>query len=428
MWLDEEKAMVDRPVRRSEGKVKPAIEPSSASIIITGGGTAGHTNPGIAVAQALVDRGVPRGRIHFIGGRRGNEGRLVTEAGFTIDLLPGRGIQRRLTVENLKSMIDLAYGSLKGLAIVAKRRPDAVLCLGGYAAFAASAAAVLLGIPLVVSEQNARASAVNRLFGRWARRCALPFPDTDLPNGEVTGNPIRAEVLQAVSDAEPTGSRHRLVERYNRSTPGADLDRSALDDRILIAVWAGSLGATRINQAVSDLASVWADRQDLAIYHVVGSRDWDKFRAEPAGNDGLAYLTVDYENHMADLLVGADLAVCRSGASTVAEISVAGLPSVLVPFPGATRDHQRANTAELTAAGGAVVVGDADVTGERLASLLGPLIPDPAAIAAMSAAARSVARPGAADAVAGLLLSAAAGDDSTDQAQLDSRRSIEEKA
>lgn len=372
-------------------------------IIITGGGTAGHTNPGIAVAEALVNAGISRRDIHFIGGERGDEAALVADAGFSIDLLPGRGIQRRLTTENVGSVFGLLKGLVKGLAIVSKRKPDVVVCLGGYAAFAASAAAVVRRIPLVVCEQNARASAVNRLFGRWAKVCALPFPKTDLPNGVVTGNPIRATIVASVLDRDPAQSRRRLVKRRL-----PDHAETVLDGRVLLAVWSGSLGATRINRAVRDLADRWSDRSDLAIYHVVGRRDWADFRRDPpaTGHSGMLYTTVEYEDHMADVLTGADLALCRAGASTVSEIAVAGLPSILVPLPIATRDHQRANAAELVAAGAARLVDDSDTTADRLALELEPLITDDDRRQWMADAARSVARPAAAADVAKLVLDA----------------------
>ena len=372
-------------------------------IIITGGGTAGHTNPGIAVAEALVEAGVARRDIHFVGGERGNEATLVGEAGFSIDLLPGRGIQRRLTTENIASAFGLVKGLLKGLAIVSKRKPDVVLCLGGYAAFAASAAAVVRRVPLVVTEQNARASAVNRLFARWAKVSALPFPDTDLPNGVVTGNPIRASIVSSVVDNDPADARRRLVERR---LPGHDA--SVLDDRVVVAVWAGSLGATRINRAARELTERWADRRDLAVYHIVGKRDWADFRRDPPppGHDGLIWMSVEYEDHMADVLTAADVAVCRAGASTVSEIAVAGLPSVLIPLPIATRDHQRANAAELVAAGAAVLVDDADADADRLERELAPIIADAGSREQMADGARSVARPAAAADVAQLVIDA----------------------
>ncbi len=384
----------------------PARRPGrSGPIVITGGGTAGHTNPGIAVAQALVELGVPADEVHFVGGVRGNEGELVPAAGFGIDLLPGRGIQRRLTPANIGAVLGLLVGLVKGLVLVARRRPRAVLCLGGYAAFAASAAAVVLRRPLVVTEQNARASAVDRLFGRFATVNAVPFPGTDLPDGVVTGNPIRPAIVEAVAGGDRDRALDGLIDRYNRgegSSHPVEVATGA-DRPTVVAVWAGSLGATRINTAVNDLAERWADRHDVILYHVVGRRDWDS-HGGPRPDRPLRYLRVAYEDHMPDLLVAADVAVCRAGASTVSELSVAGLPAVLVPLPHAPRDHQRANTRELEQAGGALVIDDETVDGARLAELLEPLVTDVERRAAMATAARSVARPEAAADVARLLL------------------------
>ncbi len=363
----------------------------AGEIVITGGGTAGHTNPGIAVAEALVARGVDRKAIRFVGGQRGNERILVPEAGFSIDLLPGRGIERRLSPASIGAVFSLVLGLFKGFWLVLRRRPKVVLCLGGYAAFAVSFAAVILRVPLVVTEQNARASAVNRLMGRRAKVCALPFPDTDLPNGVVTGNPSLAAIVEAVSGGDRAQAR-------------ADLDLPR--DRVVLAVWSGSLGSTKVNETVRALAERWADRDDLAIRHVIGRRDWERFRQPPSSvtEGALCYQLVEYESQMPALLVAADVSVCRSGASTVAELAIAGLPSILVPLPIAPRDHQRANARELVEAGAAIVVDDAELDVDRLEAELSSWIDDAAARAAASDAARSVARPQAADAVAGLVL------------------------
>jgi UDP-N-acetylglucosamine:LPS N-acetylglucosamine transferase len=363
-------------------------------IVITGGGTAGHTNPGIAVAQALVAAGVPATDVHFIGGHRGNESTLVPGAGFTIDVLPGRGIPRRIGPAAVKAAAELVWGVLLGFWSVLRQRPSVVLCLGGYASFAVSLAAVIFRVPLVVTEQNARASAVNRLMGRFARVCALPFPDTDLPKGELTGNPTLAPVVASVAQGDRDGARRRL---------GLPLDRA------VVAVWSGSLGAASVNRATRELAVLWADRDDVAIRHVVGRRDWQQYGTPPpeVAGGSLVYQLVEYENQMPDLLVAADVAVCRSGASTVAELAIAGLPALLVPLPRAPRDHQRANAAELAQAGAAVVLEDGSLDGRALVHHLGPLVEEPDRLAAMSRAADAVARPWAAGAVADLLLEAA---------------------
>lgn len=384
-------------------------------VLIAGGGTAGHTNPGIAVAQSLVELGLGVDDVHFVGGSRGNEGELVPAAGFSIDLLPGRGLQRRLSpgavAANLGAVLGLLRALVRGLTIVARRRPRAVLCLGGYAAFPASAAAVLLRVPLVVTEQNARASAVNRLFGRVATANAIPFPGTDLPDGVLTGNPIRAAIVESVSGRDRVAAREAIF--------GDELGIEPTGERpTVVAVWAGSLGATRINAATNELAERWSDREDLVLYHVVGRRDWDE-HGGPRPDQAMPYLRVPYEQNMADLLVAADLAVCRAGASTVCELAVAGLPAVLVPLPHAPRDHQRANTRELEEAGAAIVIDDATVDGARLAELLEPLVaPGPEAAerrAGMAEAARSVARPEAAADVAELVLGIGSGDEGPDR-------------
>jgi UDP-N-acetylglucosamine:LPS N-acetylglucosamine transferase len=159
------------------------------------------------------------------------------------------------------------------------------------------------------------------------------------------------------------------------------------------------------------LAEHWRSRTDIAIHHIVGRRDWSEF-GSPDIDGPIDYRTVEYEDDMPTLLVAADVAICRSGASTVTELAVAGLPSLLVPLPGAPRDHQRANSRELVDVGGAVVVDDDQLSGPKLADMLGPLVDDGERRRDMATAARSVGRPGAADAVAALVLSVADGDTS----------------
>ena len=363
---------------------------SKPDVIITGGGTAGHTNPGIAIAQALVERGLHRDSVHFVGGVRGNEKTLVTNAGFSIDLLPGRGIQRKISVQNISSALGLLQGLIKGFTMMIRRRPKVVVCLGGYAAFAVSAAAVVLRVPLIVSEQNSRASVVNRLMAKRATASALPFPETDLPNGTLTGNPIRIDVLRAVQAAD----RQRA-----RTTFGVEPGRT------MIAVWAGSLGATKINSVVRELAENWSDRSDIMLYHVVGKRDWSMFGEIPESisKGDLHYRTVEYENDMPSLLVAADIAVCRSGASTVSELAVAGLPSVLIPLPHAPRDHQTANTDELVEVGGAALLADEHLSVQRLGMELQLLVDEPTTRRQMAEAAKRAGRPEAAAAVAALV-------------------------
>ena len=166
------------------------VADSATYALVAGGGTAGHVLPGLAVARALVDRGHDSSSIHFVGSDRGLERSLVPDAGFAVTLLPGRGIQRRLTLENIAAAWGLLRAVAKGISIVRRRRPKVVLVLGGYASIACTVGAVIWRIPIVVMEQNARAGAANRLAGRFAKACAVPFAETDLPRSVLTGKPV----------------------------------------------------------------------------------------------------------------------------------------------------------------------------------------------------------------------------------------------
>jgi undecaprenyldiphospho-muramoylpentapeptide beta-N-acetylglucosaminyltransferase len=372
--------------------------------IVAGGGTAGHVLPGLAVAEELVRRGHDPSTLHFVGAERGLEARLVPEHGFDITLLPGRGIQRRLTLDNVAAAWGLVRALLRALGLVRRRRPSVVLALGGFASAACALAAVVWRVPLVVAEQNARAGAVNRLVGRFAAACAVPFVGTDLPRATVTGNPVRPEVLahagHGVGAERPT---HRGRARAELGLP---------EDRTVLAVFAGSLGARRLNQVTVDAVRAWADRDDLAVHHVVGARDWeDRPEDLPApGDGGVWYRAVRYEDRMATLLAAADLVLCRAGGTTVAELAVIGVPSVLVPLPIATRDHQTANAGPLVAAGAAVLVPYPELTVDRLRREVEPLLADPDRLRAMAGAAAGLGRGDAAEAVADLVELHARGD------------------
>ncbi len=365
--------------------------------IIAGGGTAGHVLPAIAIAQALVERGHPADTIQFVGSRRGIEGRLVPGAGFAITLLPGRGVARRVTSANIGAVAGLVVAAARAVVLVARRRPAVVVSVGGYASVPCVLACAVLRVPLIVAEQNAVPGAANRLAARVARATAVSFEGTALPGAVVTGNPVRREVLAV-----------------RRTPAGRAQARRALglpDDGRVVAAFGGSLGALRINRAVSGLATRWQDRTGLAIYHIVGERDWDAISSgqEAAGRGGLCYLPVRYQDRMELVYAAADVAVCRAGASTVAELAAVGLPALLIPLPGAPNDHQTANALALVRAGGARLVADAEATPERLGAELDDLLGDPEHLATMGRAAGQMAHRDAAQAIAALAEEAARG-------------------
>jgi UDP-N-acetylglucosamine--N-acetylmuramyl-(pentapeptide) pyrophosphoryl-undecaprenol N-acetylglucosamine transferase len=359
--------------------------------LIAGGGTAGHVQPALAIARALVARGHSPAAIELVGSERGIEARLVPEAGFELTVLPGRGLQRKLSLQNVRSLLALVVAFWGAWRLVGRRRPRVVVSVGGYASVPCALAAVVRRVPVVVAEQNAAPGAANRLVGRFAKACAVSFPDTALPRAEVTGNPVRPEVLAIDRSRDAVGARAKLdVE------PG----------RRLVLVFGGSLGALRINRAAVEAARQWADRGDLHLRHVVGARDWTEITAGgppvPPGAR-LRYEAVEYDDDMPTSLAAADLAVCRSGASTSFELLAAGLPAVLVPSPFVTADHQTANARHMARWGAAVVVPDAELDGRRLVAEVDALLADPGRLEAMAAAARAASRPQAADDIAALV-------------------------
>jgi undecaprenyldiphospho-muramoylpentapeptide beta-N-acetylglucosaminyltransferase len=359
----------------------------STFAIIAGGGTGGHLLPGLAVARALVAKGHEAHSIHFVGGNSGVEARIVPAAGFTLDELPGRGIQRRLTLANVAAVFGIVAGIARAMSIVRRRRPNVVVALGGYASVACGLAAIVWRVPIVVLEQNVRAGAANRLVGWRAKAAAVAFPNTDLPRAVVTGNPLRPEIRAAAEHHDPAAARTAL---------GLPEGRTAL------VVFSGSLGSRRVNEAVRGLATRWAARGDLAIRHVTGRRDHPDFAGRDLAGSGLVYQVVEYEDRMELLLSAADVAVTRAGGS-VAELEAFGVPAVLVPLPIATRDHQTANAKVLAEAGAAVIVPDHELTTDRLESELTPILADTDRRTGMSHAMRSLARLDAADRVATLI-------------------------
>src|SRR5690606_1005585 len=237
-----------RPMRRRGGR-----HVRRTFALIAGGGTAGHVQPAIAIARALVERGHRRTSIELVGSERGIESRLVPEAGFELTLLPGWGIQRRISWQNVKSVAALVVALVRAWRLVGRRRPRVVVSVGGYASVPCALAAVVRRVPIVVAEQNAAPGAANRLVGRFAKACAVSFPGTPLPRAVVTCNPVRPAVLAIDRARDAAAARTTLG-----IAPG----------RRVVLVFGGSLGALRINRAAVEAARLWAGRGDLHVRHI----------------------------------------------------------------------------------------------------------------------------------------------------------------
>jgi UDP-N-acetylglucosamine--N-acetylmuramyl-(pentapeptide) pyrophosphoryl-undecaprenol N-acetylglucosamine transferase len=352
--------------------------------IVTGGGTGGHVQPALAVAEELVRRGHARADVRFVGSQRGLEATAVPAAGFDIDLLPGRGLKRSLRPSALLDNAGALLGAMRAFArsfrMVGRLRPRVVFGVGGYASLPCIVAARLRRVPAVVHEQNAAPGLANRVGVRLGAHAAVSLPGTPLRDAVVTGNPVRAVLT--------------------------DVERAPVTPTLVVIV-GGSLGAGRLNEAALGLYDSWRARTDIAIRHICGPRNHDdisaRLRALERADDALDYTLVAYDDHMERCYAAASVFVCRAGAVTVAELAATGMPAVLVPLPGAPDDHQTRNAETLVDAGAGLLVADADLDGAHLAEVLDRLLADPAELSRMGKAARTVARPDAAARVADLV-------------------------
>jgi undecaprenyldiphospho-muramoylpentapeptide beta-N-acetylglucosaminyltransferase len=362
-------------------------------VVITGGGTGGHVFPMVAIAEALLARGIPASDLRFVGSRRGQEAHLLAGGEVALTLLPGRGLRRSLRGGDLVRNAFAATGLLSAVVAAAislrRWRPSAVVSVGGYASFAVASAAVLWRCPLILVEFDAAPGAAQRLLRRFAARRCCAFP-TSGDHVVVTGAPLRA-----------------AIESINRSGRARSLARAAAsppveERRAVVVVMTGSLGAARVNAAVRELAELWSSRRDRTIIHVTGRRDYLEYLAMKPETEGLDYRVVPFGDMVA-LWALADVAVCRAGAITVAELTALRIPSVLVPLPGAPHDHQTKNAQAVVRAGGAVLLRDDACTGAALADCLDQVMA-PDTLAAMATGAGTLARPRAAEAIASVVL------------------------
>ncbi len=366
--------------------------------LVAGGGTAGHLQPALAIAEALVAAGHERGTIEFVGSTRGQDRLTLEGRGFPFTLLPGRGIVRslrpRAVLANLGAVAALGVGAVRGFGVVTRARPRVVVSVGGYASLAASLAAVVRRVPLVLVNVDAVPGAANRLLGRFARASAVGWEGSALPRAVVTGTPVRPEIAGVRRGPDERPAARRLL-----GLPG---------DRPTVAVFGGSLGAHRINGAVLDLSDRWKDRRDRSIYHIVGRREWDDDLGTRPDPTGLGLVRVAYEDRMDVVYGAADVVVCRAGAMTVAELTVAGVPSILVPLPRAPGDHQTANARVLERAGAAVLLPDDRCDAGSLAAAIDGLLSQPELLESMGRAAAALGRPDAAASGARLVEASAA--------------------
>ncbi len=342
------------------------------TLLVMAGGTGGHVYPALAVAEFLRDRGV---NIVWLGTRAGLEARVVPAAGFdirwlTISGLRGKGLGRYLVMPFM-----LMRAILQGIAVVRAVRPDALLGMGGFAAGPGAISGWLLRRPLVIHEANASAGLTNRLLAPLARRVLCGFPRTEgLPaRAEWTGNPARSQIRP----------------RSAASTAGGPLN---------ILVVGGSLGARVFNQKLPPMLKDRIAAGAVTVRHQCGRGNADAVAAL-YDEHGVEARVEEFIDDMGAAYAEADLVICRAGAMTVAEICIAGVAAILVPFPFAAGDHQTANARYLSDRNAAVLMPESALDGEKLAKLVAEFHADRAALAAMGERAGRLARPDATECV-----------------------------
>lgn len=355
-------------------------------VVIVGGGTGGHVIPGLAVARELREQ--HRAECMFVGTPRGMETRLVPRAGFPLELIEAGPLKNVSPLTRLKTVANLPRSVLHCLGLLRRWKPDVVISVGGYASGPGALAALLLRVPVLAFEPNYVPGLANRCIAPFVAGAAVQFDATAsiFRNGEVTGVPIRREFFEV---------------------PAFD-DRSKQD----LLVFGGSQGARAINQTViAALPLLTESLPKLRIVHQTGPRDFESTKAAYASLPSSSRLasseTIEFIDDMPSRFADAQLILCRSGASTIAEVAAAGRAAIFVPLPTAADDHQTRNADALVHAQAAELLPQAKMTAGSLTETLVRLFASPDQLAGMGASARRLAYPDAAKKIAEMAVRAA---------------------
>jgi UDP-N-acetylglucosamine--N-acetylmuramyl-(pentapeptide) pyrophosphoryl-undecaprenol N-acetylglucosamine transferase len=361
---------------------------ASVSVVLAGGGTAGHVEPAMAVADALVALN-PRVRITALGTPRGLETRLVPGRGYHLELIAAVPLPRKLSSDLGRLPPRIWRAVRQTRAVLDDVDADVVVGFGGYVSLPAYLAARRRRrVPVVVHEANSSAGLANRLGARTAQRVLSAVPDPGLPHAEVVGVPVRAAITS-------------LDRAALRATARAYFGFA--DDARVLLVFGGSQGAAAINRAVAAAAAELAAAK-VAVLHAYGAKNTLDPRTPDPGDP--PYVALPYLDRMDLAYAAADLAICRAGAMTVAEVSAVGLPAVYVPLP-IGNGEQRRNALPVVDAGGGLMVADSDLTPALVADQVAGLLADTPRLAAMTAAAARVGQRDAARQVARVALEVA---------------------
>ncbi|MHB9003083.1 MAG: undecaprenyldiphospho-muramoylpentapeptide beta-N-acetylglucosaminyltransferase [Coriobacteriia bacterium] len=358
--------------------------------MMSGGGTAGHIYPALAVAEELRVAG--HNPITFVGTRGGPEARLARAAGLDFLALKARGFDRSRPWTLLTSSALLAISTFKAIRLIGSMKPDVVVGFGGYVSIPVGFGAVLTRTPLVLHEQNSVPGLANKVLSRWADSVGITYERSSgwlkkPQKAVITGNPVRPAVLAA----------SRVAGRQNLGV--------ADDDRVILA-FGGSRGARHLNQALADAAQRLLADERVVVIHIAGAAEVDDVMKR-MGSSSPRYRVLDYVDDMGSLLAAADLVIARAGATSIAEITALGRPCILVPYPYATDDHQTLNARAVERAGAGLVFADSDLDDTSFIATVQRLLGDAEQRATMSSASLALGRQDAATRLVSLIEAAA---------------------
>jgi UDP-N-acetylglucosamine--N-acetylmuramyl-(pentapeptide) pyrophosphoryl-undecaprenol N-acetylglucosamine transferase len=360
------------------------------SFVIAGGGTGGHVTPALALGEVIRQRG---DRVLFVGSQQGLEAKLVPDAGFELVALPSQQVMGRSLLGRLRGVLGILGQVSRARTALAECNADVVISVGGFAAMPAALAAVLGRRPLVLVEPNAIPGRVNRLTARFAK---LVFVGFDAATAQLGGASRRVQHVGIPL-------RQALLDAFDEQP-----EREPVGERLHLLVFGGSQGAQQLNEAMIEIAPGLAGLP-VEIFHQTGEADRERVESAYRAA-GLDARVTAFEPDMPARYRWADLALCRAGALTVAELAMAGLPAILVPYPYAADDHQTANAEALTAAGAGRRLDSRPLDNDALGAALRQLIDDPTELVAMGRAASSLARPEASRHIIDACARLAAGD------------------
>lgn len=366
--------------------------PISVYAVITGGGTAGHVLPALAIAEALQDAGHPAPSIYYVGAARGIETELVARTPYPHTFLDVVGFQRSFSRRNTAFLPKLLRSTRQAITLLRRLRPKVVVSVGGYASMPAVFAAKRLRIPIVVVSFDRLPGRASTLSARFAAASAVAFDGSQLPRAEIAGAPVRRSIRRV--DRE----RDRAAARKALGIPA---------DRFVVTVIGGSLGSGVLNEAIVRYVGDHDDDEQLAVFHVVGER----FRSSLTGREGTSgawHKVVGFEERMDLVWAATDLLVGRGGASTVAEVATTGTPSILVPWAASAEDHQTMNVRWLSDAAAAVLLPESEL--HRLGTEIDELRTHPVRLQAIAARAHELGAVNRGDALASLIERVAAHD------------------